>query len=127
MPRTLPIATDRHDSGAHLVVPEGDIDADTVRQFSDALEAVYDEGGRQVVVDLAAVSFMDSSGLMALINASNHFKRAYGELRVARPSDAVQRLFGLTRMDAVFRIFPSREGALDAEPPGGGADALRVS
>ena len=73
-----------------------------------------DQPGHHVIVlDLAAVRFMDSSGLGAMVSTLKLLGRD-GNLVVCGVTDPVMNLFKLTRMDRVFPMFPSESDALDA-------------
>jgi anti-sigma B factor antagonist len=102
----------RLDDGTHVVTATGDIDTQSAPQLSASLDRIMASGGRHVVIDLSGVRFIDSSGLVALVTGSNRLRKAAGDLRIAAPSEPVLRLLNLTRMDAVFGIFPTREAAL---------------
>ena len=72
----------------HLVALEGELDMDTAEGLSDWLVEI---GGSQVVVDLSGLSFMDSSGISALVTARNHLVRAGNDLLLTRPVPIVRR------------------------------------
>ncbi len=65
-----------------------------------------------VVMDFSAVSFMDSSGLGALVSILKKIPPG-GELRLACIKDNVASLLQMTHMDQVFSIFPSLSAALE--------------
>lgn len=69
------------------------------------------EKARVVVLSLADVAFMDSSGLAALISVLKRLP-AGGQLRIAAPSSSVRSLLSITRMDKVFSIHDSLADAL---------------
>ena len=103
------------DDRTHVLVAVGHIDTHTAPRFTESIDAVLNAGGRHVVVDLAQVGFMDSSGLVAFMNAANRMRKNAGDLRVACPSEPVARLLGVTRMDTVFAVFKTREAAIGGE------------
>ena len=103
------------DDGTHVLVARGHIDTDTAPRFTEAIDEILTAGGRHVVVDLEHVRFMDSSGLVAFMNAANRMRRSAGDLRIACPSGPVARLLGMTRMDAVFAVFETRAAAIGGE------------
>ncbi len=71
------------------------------------------EGHRSIVIDLGAVSFIDSTGLGGLV-ASLKLATRNGDLTLCGISTAVGALLRLTRLDRVFRSFPVRSDALVA-------------
>lgn len=94
-----------------ITVRDARIDAAVAIGFKEAVRKAAAEGPARVVIDLAAVSFLDSSGLGALVAAMKLLApdRAL-ELAALQPN--VARVFRLTRMDSVFRIHEGREEAL---------------
>jgi anti-sigma B factor antagonist len=86
------------------------IDAAMAIQFKEEMRAETSNGTDRVILDLSAVEFIDSSGLGALVAA---MKQLGGNrtLDLAGLSPMVDKVFRLTRMDTVFRLFPSLQDA----------------
>ena len=82
-------------------------------RLKGAVEDVVDGGGTRVVVDLSAVTFMDSSGLGALIPALRKARQSQGDLHIAGVNDQVGTVLQLTDLDRVLRPFESVEAASD--------------
>jgi anti-sigma B factor antagonist len=101
-----------HDGQTAVIALNGQLDARSaarVRQdFADAVAAGYP----RLVVDLAAVDFVDSSGLSSLISGLKAARLAGGDLRIARPSDHVVMLLKMTQLERVMRSYASVEEAL---------------
>lgn len=98
---------------------EGRLDAAMAVQFKDALRNVSDGGADHIVLDMSSVSFMDSSGLGAVVAVMKLMGREK-QFEIAALSPTVEKVFKLTRMDNVFRIYSSVEEAL----PGAAAKAV---
>jgi anti-anti-sigma factor len=81
---------------AWRVVVAGELDAATAPELADVLDPLVSQPAASVVVNLADVSFMDSSGLRALIRSANAAKEAGGSLVLARASASVTRLLEVT-------------------------------
>ena len=62
------------------------------------------EGGAAVVLDLAEVAFVDSSGLRTLVDVHTGLQRRGARLVLRRPSRAILRLLEITSLDIVFVI-----------------------
>jgi anti-sigma B factor antagonist len=98
---------------APVVALRGELDVATVPQFRDALNPLAEDDSVQcVVVDLVEVTFIDSTGLMTLLNALRRMVRRDARLIIACNNPTVLRLFEATRTDATFDIVPTREQAL---------------
>lgn len=88
------------------------IDAASAVHFKDEFrEGVANSEGR-ILMDLSSVTFMDSSGLGAMVAALKSVKGRKLELCSLMP--AVEKVFRLTRMDKVFPLHSSVQDALSA-------------
>jgi anti-sigma B factor antagonist len=87
------------------------IDAAIAIQFKDDMRAKIDETAHHVVLDLTRVSFIDSSGLGAIV-ASMKQLGVDKKLDLAGLSETVAKVFRLTRMDMVFKIHETVEEAV---------------
>lgn len=98
---------DSEDVGALriITVNEPRIDAAIAIQFKDEMRKLTDAGPSRVVLDLSNVTFLDSSGLGAVVAA---MKQAGSDckLELAGLTPTVEKVFHLTRMDTVFAIHP---------------------
>lgn len=94
-----------------VTVLEDRIDAASAIQFKEKMRDITKDGPLRVVLDLARVQFLDSSGLGAIVAV----KKLLGPDRVLELSGltpTVEKVFRLTRMDSVFAIYPSVEVAV---------------
>lgn len=89
------------------------IDAAVAIEFKDAMRQATDGGSPTVILDLAKVDFIDSSGLGAIVASMKHMGQDRS-LVLAGLTPTVDKVFRLTRMDSVFGVFPTLETALDA-------------
>jgi anti-sigma B factor antagonist len=99
-----------------LKVAGARIDAASASSFRQTLAAFVDRGVIRFVIDLSAVGFIDSTGLGALVSALKTSGPS-GEVVVAGARESVATLFRLTRMDKVFRMFPTEAEAAAALLP----------
>ena len=86
MDKPLDVAVQRHD-GTTVVVVSGEIDMATAPKLRAHL--VTAKG--HVIVDLRAVSFLDSSGIAALVDARKRLTDAGGNLLLRKPEGIVRR------------------------------------
>ena|ERR1700759_1590419 len=92
-------------------VLDGRIAADVAPRFKARLAEYINGGNASIVLDLAAVSFIDSSGLGALVSSLNGLGKD-GSLVVSGAQGTVASMFKLTRMDKVFRMYRSTDEAV---------------
>lgn len=104
---------DHRPDGVAVVVPRGRLNMVAARGLKETLAGLVGEGSTRIVVDLAETTFLDSSGLGALIGGLKAARQAGGDLRIARPTPEVLTVFTLTNMDKVLRPRSDVDGAFD--------------
>jgi anti-anti-sigma factor len=91
--------------GAVIVKMAGEFDLSVEKMFAQAVtDGVVRDGHASVVLDLAAVTFLDSSGIRALLVARQRALACGTQLVLRRPSPPVQRVLALTRLVERFEI-----------------------
>lgn len=96
----------------------GRVDAASVRMQRDQLHVLLDKGIRFVVIDLAAVTFLDSAGMAMLVSLLKRTRAAEGDVRLVEPADeSVRHILRLTRLDLVFNLTSSVDAALQDLTP----------
>ena len=73
----------------------------TLVTIESAIRKLIDEGSRKLVVDLADVSYIDSSGIGMLVSCSGHMEHAGGRLRIAGAKGVVEKAFRIVHMDRI--------------------------
>jgi len=110
------------DEGAWVLTLQGEHDLSTATAVRDALRRVFDAGSA-VVVDLSAVTFLDSSTLNAILYGSERAQSdaAHRFAAVLPPGpSAARRVLELTGVDRVLAIHPDRASAVAAIAGDGG-------
>jgi anti-sigma B factor antagonist len=98
--------------GIAVVAPAGKrLDASAAPAFRQAVLQLVEAGDTRLVLDLAGLEFVDSSGLGAMVSVLKALG-SRGALVVCGVHGAVQSLFQLTRMDKVFVIVAGRDDAV---------------
>ena len=103
--------------GATVVRPGGErLDIEVAADFRALLLSLIEQGHRRLVVDLANVGFIDSSGLGALVSALKTLKRSDngGDVRLARVQAPVVSLLEIIRLNRVFTTYPTVEQAVES-------------
>ncbi|WP_442940450.1 STAS domain-containing protein [Nostoc sp.] len=88
---------------------KGNLNATTSQEFRQNITEILEIGAKIVLVDFKDVTFMDSSGLGALVLAFKTLRAADTKLVLCSINEQVRILFELTNMDKVFEIFPSQD------------------
>lgn len=94
-------------------VMEPRIDAPAAVDFKEAMRVKTRDAPADILLDLTHVTFIDSSGLGAIV-ATLKLLSPERRMVLAGLNPAVDKVFRLTRMDQVFDIYQTLEGALDA-------------
>ncbi|MFN3216257.1 MAG: STAS domain-containing protein [Acidimicrobiales bacterium] len=81
---------------------DGVLDSHTADRLDETLERLGDDG--DVDVDFSAVTFVDSSGLRAILAANGRLSAVGHELRLVAPQEPVRRLLAITNLDAYLRV-----------------------
>jgi anti-sigma B factor antagonist len=98
---------------AHVVTVGGELDVATAPALRGELDRISAEGATDTVVDLLAVSFVDSVGLGILVEASKRMKARGGALRIVCDDRRIARIIEVTGLDRVLRIHTTLRGALE--------------
>jgi len=101
-----------HSECSVTVVVTGDVDTTTVGDLHTAFDDLVGQGFQNYVIDLAGVTFMDSSGLAALARLYKRIRIGHGDVRLCSLPGDLRRIIELTRFDRVFDIFDTREEAV---------------
>lgn len=96
-----------------LVALIGELDLDSMAPADEVLAQVFATAPERIVVNLAGISFCDSSGLNLLLRTRLAAQEADVELRLAaEPDGQLRRLLDLTGAGAVFSLHTSLSDAL---------------
>ena len=81
-----------------------------------AIEEIAIADHPKVVVDLGKVSYMNSTGLGALVRANTHCLNRQGWLRIARAGSRIKNVFLVTKLVFVFDTYETAEDAVQGTP-----------
>jgi anti-sigma B factor antagonist len=79
--------------------------------FKDTIYKLLDQGITKVVVNLADVKRMNSSGLGILISALTSLKNKNGNLKLAGINDTMEGILIMTKLNTIFETYETAEGA----------------
>lgn len=115
MTMDLQLSTSRQGPFA-VVTVAGDVDLATAGRLDDEALAATSDESPHLVLDLAGVTFLDSSGLKVLVAAQRRTTRAGGSLSLVAVPRVVMRVLTVTALDKVFPIFDSVDDVAQAMP-----------
>lgn len=106
------VAIESPQTGITAVRPQGTLDMNSVPAFRQTLEAEVQQAGRGLIVVLAEVTFMDSSGLAVLIEGLKWSRARALPYVLTHLTPAVQMVIELARLEHFFSIAESVEDAV---------------
>lgn len=87
--------------------------------FSSALENVLKSENTNVIIDFTKIDYIDSTGIGELVGYLGKFSSQNRKLILVNPSERIQKLLKLAKLDSVFKIYASEEEAISAETAAG--------
>jgi len=105
------ISSSRLDSSSVHITVTGRLDLENTQQLKQVLLEAGEQGASSILMSMAELEFMDSSGLSALVTGLKTARKAGGELYLIAPSAAVNELLELTLLNQVIPVVPSLEAA----------------
>ena len=97
-----------------IVPVQGEVTFSNVTEFDRRLERAFGEGARNVVIDLSEVTFIDSSGLSALLTASSRARERGGAVALVLAQGEPPSIFRFRGVDRLLSLHESRDEALAA-------------
>jgi anti-sigma B factor antagonist len=113
-------ATEQLENGGPLVSVMGDVDLATALAFEQTLLGATEDGTGEIIVDLTACHFLDSSGLGALLATRARLNQSNRRLALVLSNPNVMRIFRITQFDALFEIHPTLAAAVNGNGNGNG-------
>jgi anti-sigma B factor antagonist len=95
-----------------VVDVEGQLIVGNRQELKQKVLEELEKGQRKFIIDFEKTGYIDSSGLGVLVSLSKKIREQGGELRLANLNEDLRTLFELTKLDTLFQIADSRDGAL---------------
>jgi anti-sigma B factor antagonist len=104
--------TVRKVDGTAVVAVAGEIDVYTSPLLQERLVEALKDGSSSIVLDLSAVTFLDSTGLGVLITGLKRCRSADGDLVLVTAQPNVLKVLEITGLNDVFQVHDSVDDAL---------------
>jgi anti-sigma B factor antagonist len=98
-----------------LITCAGRLNAASAPGLKARMHELVGLGHIELVCDLSAVSFLDSSGLAALVSGLKSTREVGGWIKLAGMNPLVRNIFALTKLERVFESYPDVEAALSSD------------
>jgi len=96
----------------------GDLDAAAAPRLRDELSGLALLGRRRVTLDLAAMTFIDSTGLSVIVGGLRRLRDTGGDLSLREPSASATKVFEITGLDRVFTVVEGDRPSIDGNGSG---------
>ena len=98
--------------GNVIVAPQGDVDLACSPELRYELQQAAQKKPKRLIVDLAGVPYMDSSGVATLLEALQRVQGTGSSLVLCSMPEKVRAIFQIARLEMVFCIVENVEAAL---------------
>lgn len=106
-------ASVRQAENVAVVDVRGEIDVATASQFKEIVGTAAEQGSH-VIINMADVTYMDSSGFGTLLSATKRLRPDGGSVHLVGCNDVIERMLRITRLSTIFNIHSSEDDALRA-------------
>lgn len=108
----MKLQTDFRGDIAVITVEGEHLDASTHSAFVQQLKPIT-ENYSKLVLNIAALEFMDSSGIGVILGTMRRARAAGGDVKLAEPTESINSIFELVRMNRLIEIFDNVDSAID--------------
>ena len=109
----LGLEVDESRSPHTVLVVKGEVDVYSAPRLREKLVELVSQGHRQIVADLEGVDFLDSTGLGVLVGGLKRLRSHDGDLTLVCTQARILKVFEITGLLSVFRIFESVDQATE--------------
>lgn len=106
----MELLTSNYNGTRVITVGENRIDAAIAVRFKEMVHELSSNSTGAIILDLSNVNFVDSSGLGAVVGCMKQLGRGR-RMDLVGLNPSVQKVFQMTRMDSVFRIYSTLDEA----------------
>ena len=91
---------------------QGEIDLYNAPEIKDTIQRLIEQQKYNIIINLEKVSYIDSSGIVALISSLSNLKKYQGGLKIINVYASVKKVFELTKLTSFFEIYESEDEAV---------------
>ena len=109
----MKFTVDKHEKYVLIKLNEPKLNSLMSPQLKSELILINTEGQRNIILDLSAVKYSDSSGLSSLLVGHRICKNADGTFIITGINDSISRLITISQLETILTIVPTVEEAID--------------
>ncbi|MDH2426159.1 STAS domain-containing protein [Sphaerisporangium sp. TRM90804] len=103
-------------AGVRVLVLTGELDHGSAPRLQQALDEMYTDNCRHLIVDVTGLAFCDSTGISVFLGARRTLSVRDGSIALAGLNPRIERIFRLTGLARAFPTYPTAEDARAAIP-----------
>jgi anti-sigma B factor antagonist len=112
----IAIVEQQHGDVTRLAL-QGDLVVEVEKQMAARSEELVAQGKTRVVLDLAGIKYVDSSGIGTLVSLFKKMRLLEGDVKLASLTGQPLQIFRLLRLDKAFEVYDTPELAIEAFKP----------
>ncbi len=85
-------------------------------KFKEEIHGLLEGGHKNIILDMAGVPWINSTGLGILITGYHSIKAAEGTMKICSVKERVLSIFYISQLENIFDVYETREEALAAQP-----------
>ncbi len=96
-----------------ILEPKGSIiGGEETDELKTKAKDLLEQGNRKLIIDLGAVTYINSSGIGALVSIHSQFQKVQGKIKLCNMSKGIENVFVITKLTSVFDVEEEREEAI---------------
>ncbi len=104
----------REEGAVTIIAVGGEVDLYNAPELKEKIQQLVEEKKLKVVINLDRVSYVDSSGIGALISSFSNLKKHDGKMRICHVTGSVRKVFELTKLTTFFDIDGTEQDSIVA-------------
>ncbi len=104
---------DKQEKYCLIKLDEEKLDSSLAPRFKSEILTIHAEGYRNIIIDISAVKYIDSSGLSALLVGHRVATESNGDFILTGVGDFVEKLIKISQLDKVLEMVPTVEESVD--------------
>ena len=100
------------EQGALVLTVSGEIDMHFATEFRKEMFDAFSSAPNRMIIDMAGIEFIDSSGIATLVEGLREAKAKSTEFILCSLSEKVRDIFELARLETIFKIVENKKEAL---------------
>jgi anti-sigma B factor antagonist len=101
-------------NGLTICQVDGEIDINTAPDIKKVFDKLLSKKESKVVINLAKVTYVDSSGLATLVEILKNMRGYGGKMKLTNLSPKIKSLFEITKLEKLFEIMSDEEEAISS-------------